>query len=316
MPRAGGRSRPASSRIAAALKSPRELAADGQGHRRTVAEDIRSSLDRLTPTERRSAVALLGDYPVAGLETVARFAERAKVSGPTILRLIAKLGYRSYPDFQRALREELQIRVASPLTKVARTRGARDGAGGNFLDGFSRAMCANIEASLRDVPRREFDAAVRLLADPRRPIYLLGGRFTGALAMQLYLYLREMRPRVRLIQGQTAIWFEYLLDMGRRDVLVVFDIRRYQDDVIQFAEKAARQGAKVVLFTDPWLSPIVSVARHVFSLQTTAPSNWDSLSAMTALIEAIVASVNNRNWKHVKPRIERLEALRPASASR
>jgi DNA-binding MurR/RpiR family transcriptional regulator len=306
----------ASAGIGAAVKTPRELAIDGEAHRRTVAEDIRSGLDRLTPTERRSAVALLGDYPVAGLETVAKFAARAKVSGPTILRLIAKLGYRSYPDFQRALREELQIRAASPLTKVARARAARDSAGGDFLEGFSRSMCANIEASLRDVPRREFEAAVKLLSDPRRAIHLLGGRFTGALAMQLYLYLREIRPRVRLIQGQTAIWFEYLLDMDRRDVLVVFDIRRYQEDVIQFAEKAARQGVKIVLFTDPWLSPIASVARHVFSLQTTAPSNWDSLSAMTALMEAIVAAVNNRNWKHVKPRIERLEALRATPAHR
>src|SRR5262245_27256919 len=288
---------------------------NGEESTRSVAARIRRSLGRLTPTERRPALTLLASYPVAGLETVASFAARARVSGPTILRLVAKLGYRSYPDFQRALREELQIRAASPLTKITRARAAQQGAS-DFLDGFGRAISTNIEASLRNVPRREFEAAIKLLADPRRPIHLLGGRFTGALAMQLYLYLREIRPRVRLIQGQTAIWFEYLLDMGRRDVLVVFDIRRYQDDVIQFAEKAARQGVKSVLFTDPWLSPVASDARHVFSLHTTAPANWDSRSAMTALMEAIVASVNNRNWKHVKPRIERLEALRAAPAHR
>ena len=64
-----------------------------------VAARIRRRLGGLTPTERRPALALLANYPVAGLETVAQFAARAKVSGPTILRLIAKLRIRQLPRF-------------------------------------------------------------------------------------------------------------------------------------------------------------------------------------------------------------------------
>ena len=37
---------------------------------KTVAEMIRAGLGRLTPTEKRPALALLANYPVAGLETV------------------------------------------------------------------------------------------------------------------------------------------------------------------------------------------------------------------------------------------------------
>ena len=72
---------------------------DSEGGSRSVAARIRRRLGRLTPTERRPALALLANYPVAGLETVAQFAARANVSGPTILRLIAKLGFDSYPNF-------------------------------------------------------------------------------------------------------------------------------------------------------------------------------------------------------------------------
>ena len=63
----------------------------------SIAESIRQGLARLTPTERKPAMALLANYPVPGLETVAQFARRAGVSGPTILRLVAKLGFASYP---------------------------------------------------------------------------------------------------------------------------------------------------------------------------------------------------------------------------
>ena len=71
-----------------------------------------------TPNTALPAMALLANYPVPGLETVAQFAKRAGVSGPTILRLVAKLGFASYPRFQQALRDELELRLQPPLAKM------------------------------------------------------------------------------------------------------------------------------------------------------------------------------------------------------
>src|ERR1700761_2030421 len=82
---------------------------------RSVAARIRRRLGGLTPTERRPGLGVLANYPVRG---VGQFAARAKVSGPTILRLIAKLGFDSYPDFQQALRDELELRLQTPLAKA------------------------------------------------------------------------------------------------------------------------------------------------------------------------------------------------------
>src|SRR5918995_1254079 len=45
------------------------------------------------------------------------------------------------------------------------------------------------------------------------------------------------------------------LELTRRDVLCVFDYRRYQPDTVAAGRLAAEQGAVVVAFTDPWLSP-------------------------------------------------------------
>jgi DNA-binding MurR/RpiR family transcriptional regulator len=275
----------------------------------SIAETIRQGLGRLTPTERKPALALLANYPVPGLETVAQFAKRAGVSGPTILRLVAKLGFASYPRFQQALRDELEQRLQPPLAKVAAHHRAGR-ADPDFVNRYGRAIIANIERSLGELPRSEFKGALALLGDRRRRLSLVGGRFSASVALQFYLHLRELRPQVHLVSGQTATWVEHLLDFGRKDVLIVFDIRRYQDDVVRFAQEAASLGADIVLFTDHWLSPIAAVARHVFALRTTMPSSWESFAALSALTEIMVARLQALNWGEAKRRMERLEKIR------
>ncbi len=277
---------------------------------RTIAEAIRHGLERLTPTERKAARILLANYPVPGLQTVAQFAKQAAVSHPTILRLVNKLGCDSYSDFQQMLRDELEARLRSPLTKsVVRRQGTVE-AEKDFLEDYGRSVVASISTSLREIPRAEFDGAIALLADTRRPVSILGGRLTASLALQFYAHLRELRPRVDLIDRQTASWAESLLDVGQHDILIAFDIRRYQDDVIAFAKEAASRGADVLLFTDEWLSPIAAVARHVFALRTSVISNWDSFAALCAVVEAIIAKLSSERWGDVKRRIEKLETIR------
>lgn len=281
----------------------------------SIAQAIRQSLGRLTATERKPALALLANYPVPGLEPVAQFAKRAGVSGPTILRLVAKLGFSSYPRFQQALRDELELRGQAPLAKIG-ARPLGQWPSGDVYSQYGRAIVSNIETSLGEVPRSEFRGTLELLADRSRRISLLGGRFSGSVALQFYLHLRELRPRVQLIGGQTATWVEHLLDFGSKDVLIVFDIRRYQDDVIRFAREAAAQGADIVLFTDQWLSPIAAVARHVFALRTAIPSSWESFGAPSALTEILTACLQAKSWGEAKQRMQRLEKIRSRLGSR
>ena len=277
--------------------------------RTTIAETIRRRLPSLTPTERKPAYSLLANYPIAGLETVARFAARAGVSSPTVLRFTGKLGFDSYADFQGVLREELMDRSKSPLNKLPDPPAAVE-PGDDFLERFADAVAANLRRSVEAIPRRDFAAVVDLLANPRRPVFLLGGRLGDTAAHYLYLHLRSLRPHVHHIGGPPTVWPEYLLEMGRQDVLVVFDIRRYQTDVVRFATNAAERRTTVILFTDIWLSPAASVARYVFPVHIEAPSNWDSMAATIALLEALVAALGRRHWQDIRGRIETLEQMR------
>lgn len=278
----------------------------------TVAEQITQKADTLTASERKLAQALLGNYPMAGLETVATFAEKCGVSAPTVLRFASKIGFASYPEMQAHLRGELEARLQSPLMRssLPRSRDRADHPMGELIHDMVDATTSNIRTSLANINPAELQAAIRLISTCKGSVYILGGRFTSALAVYAYEHLRTMRSHVRRISGQNAKWAEYLLDIGKHDVLLVFDVRRYQSDVIAFAEAAAEQDAKIILFTDQWLSPIAHFARHVFPMRIETGTIWDSSAACMVMLETLLEGVGQHNPEQVRARIKHLESLR------
>jgi DNA-binding MurR/RpiR family transcriptional regulator len=279
----------------------------------SIVEIVRDRLAQLTATERKAAHALLANYPAAGLAPVAEFAERAGVSAPSVLRFVAKLGCQGYPDLQRRLRAELEAQAATPLVK-AQGSGIAAETPRSLADRFAAAAADNLTQTFRHLPQAEFEAVVALLADRRRAVHLIGGRFSDALARYMAAHLGLVRPRVAHVASQVGVWRDHLLDIARRDVMIVFDVRRYQPDVVAFARVAARRGAVVVLITDPWLSPVARHAEHVLAGRIAVPGHWDSNIALLALVEALVAAVTERLGDGARARIEELERLRDEPA--
>lgn len=273
----------------------------------SVAERVRRSLADSSAGERLIARTLLANYPTAGLETSARLAERAGVSAPTVVRFVARLGFGGYRAFQQALRDEIEARRASPLT-LAQQLG--DGASSDSLRVRAGAMFRQrLDESFAALSDAELEAVVELLADPSRRVALIGGRFSHLLAEYLDLHLRQLRPGTRMLDARPESLAAFSVDIGRRDVVVVFDYRRYQRDIVEFARRAHERGAKVVLFTDPWLSPAAEAADLVIPVRVEAPSPFDSLVPALALVETVVAGVTARLGKAGEERLRQCEEI-------
>ena len=102
----------------------------------TISDRIQQELDNLTRAERQLALSILENYPASGLGPLAALAKGANVSAPTVARMVQKLGYKGYADFQAELREELragrgpqQVASLQVLHQIARLHGARLGQG-------------------------------------------------------------------------------------------------------------------------------------------------------------------------------------------
>lgn len=277
----------------------------------TVVDQLRESLGSFPATERRVAHRLLADYPMAGLQSATDLARGVGVSTPTVLRMVARLGFESYIEFQRRLREELTAQLSSPLQKdAAITRPAGKKAQSHACRAMGEAVARNVEETFANLATHEFDAVAKLLGNRKLRIHLIGGRFTDALARYLSVQMRIIRPGVFHLQDQEANWHDQLLDMDQRDVLLIFDIRRYQASLQRLAELAASQKVCVLLITDQWLSPIAKFARHVLPARVVVPSVWDSSAALMAVCEALLAAITRDNWEFAQKRMRDLETLR------
>ncbi|MDH6137771.1 DNA-binding MurR/RpiR family transcriptional regulator [Kitasatospora sp. MAA4] len=281
-----------------------------------LAEEIRRRLGECSPAERKVGRVLLAGWPAAGFETIATIAERAAVSAPTVLRFVTRLGYHGFPDFQSALRQELDERNASPLSLyesslhesslntssqhtlsqhpsdgTGETATGEDAGPAALLRQGGGVFTAAVSRTLAELTPHDLERAITLLADRKRRITLAGGRFTQLLAQYLGLHLMQLRDDVRFLSERDVERTATLASLGRRDVLVLFDYRRYEQDKVTLAELVQETGGKVVLFTDTWLSPVAPQAEVVLPSQVTTLSPYDSLVPTLAVIETVITGV-------------------------
>ena len=274
---------------------------------RTVSDVIRTRYDSLTRAERQLADRILENYPVSGLGSITTIAENAGVSTPTVARMVQKLGFKGYPEFQSHLHHELEETISNPITK--HDRWALNAPGTHILNRFAEAVTANLRDTLSDLDTKTFEGAAALLGDLDRSIYFVGGRITGALAEYFFTHMQVIRPRTTLISNNSSSWPQHVLNMNRGDVLVIFDIRRYEQEMATLAEVARQNGVVIILITDIWGSPVAKHARHTFRARIEAPSAWDSSVVTLFLVEALIEAVQSATWDRTRERMTSLEGL-------
>lgn len=273
----------------------------------TIADRLQARFDTLTRAERQLADAMLENYPVSALGTITTVAHNAGVSTPTVARMVQKLGFQGFPEFQAELRKELKARISSPITK--HDTWAENAPEGHILNRFTEAVIGNIGQTLSQIDIETFERGCTLLADPERAVLVVGGRITRALADYFFLHMQVIRAGVTHIQSISNAWPHYLLEVTPGDVVVIFDIRRYENSTLKLAEMASEKGASIILFTDQWRSPVHKFAEVCFCSRIAVPSAWDSSVASMLLLEAVIAEVQDRNWETTRQRMDALEDM-------
>ena len=273
----------------------------------TISDRIQNQLDDLTRAERQLAHSILENYPVSGLGPLSALAKDAKVSVPTVSRMVQKLGFSGYPEFQTELREELKAKAKNPIAK--HDTWAERAPSEHLLNRLTDAVMDNIRHTLGQIDPKDFDAACEICADASHNLYIVGGRVTHTLAEYLFLHMQVIRPRIIHIQSTSNAWPHYLLDVAAGDVFIIFDMRRYENNTLKLAEMAHAKGARLILFTDQWRSPIHHLAEFSFSSRIVVPSAWDSAVTPLLLLETMIATVQNLTWGNTKDRMKALEDM-------
>ncbi len=273
----------------------------------TISDRIQHQLDALTRAERQLALSILEDYPASGLGPLTALAKGANVSVPTVARMVQKLGFKGYPDFQTQLRGELRDSAKSPLAKHETWAGAAPSE--HILNRFTDAVIDNIRSTLAHLNPAAFDEACALVADQSRHLYIVGGRITHTLADYLFMHMQVIRPNLTHVRSTSNTWPHYLLNANEGDVFVIFDVRRYENNTLKLAQMARARGARIVLFTDQWRSPVHRLADVSLTCRIIVPSAWDSAATTMLLVETMISAVQTLNWESTKDRMQELEEM-------
>lgn len=272
----------------------------------TVASRIRERMGDCTPSERKVARTLLAAYPVAGFETVAGLAGLAEVSGATVVRFAARLGYSGFPAFQKALRSELEQRSASPTTLYERTGTDRVAPDGD-LAAFVEPSVEDLRATFAGLSGHDFETTIEMLVNPKRRIWLVGGRYSVFLAEYLSASLQQLRANVQMVPAMASLRGAAMAGFDAKDVLVAFDFRRYESDTRNLVQHAKSRKAVVVVITDKWVSPCASEADAVLTSIASERGPFDSVVPVMALVEALFETLVHRIGAPARDRIEQIE---------
>jgi|TARA_R100000501_G_C2603008_1_gene99574 DNA-binding MurR/RpiR family transcriptional regulator len=260
----------------------------------------------LTSAERKVVRALLDDFPLAGLGSMARLSATAGVSEPSVMRLVKKLGYGGYSEFQKKLVHEVDERLRSPRLQLDKQHYGHPvpEAWDNYLVGAGKL----IEDARHLISAPDIQTLAKLLTMPANRLWLQGGRYSQVLAGYLHAHLRLLRGDCHLLSEVDAI--ESVIDLGPKDVLILFDYRRYQTQAATLAQIVKAQGARLVLFTDIYDSPIRAKADLIISAPVDSPSPFDSLVPAMAQVEALVSCLSLSTDPNLSERLARIDANR------
>jgi DNA-binding MurR/RpiR family transcriptional regulator len=250
-------------------------------------EKVTQAYGRLTPSDRRIADYLVRSYPTGLLENASSIAAALGVNVSTVSRFFPKIGYRSIRSANRELKEGLDFLIASPLARGER-QPREAGNGRRCLQEVLHLDLRNLQETFDGVSAADMRRLIRLLSDQRRAVYVFGARKHYSLAYYAFLQLNGVRENVFLAPTGNYLAADVLARLRPRDVVWLFDFRRYPRLGAKVAEHGAQVGAPLVLFTDSSLAPLVRFAELKFIVATRGASWFDSYTAGVSLVNAVL----------------------------
>jgi DNA-binding MurR/RpiR family transcriptional regulator len=139
-------------------------------------------------------------------------------------------------------------------------------------------------------------------------VSVLGGRFSHALAVYLHAHLRLFRPGVTLVSPANVP--DQIAHGGRGTCLVVFDFRRYHPEAAFAARYVKERRGRVIVVTDPYVSPASHHADHTLVADIESPHLVDSYASVVALLDTVISDLLGGERERTRRRIDRVEGAR------
>jgi DNA-binding MurR/RpiR family transcriptional regulator len=263
---------------------------------------IRSHYEALSPAEKRLADVIL-NFPgdLAGYSAT-ELAEISEVSNTAVSRFVRRLGFTNYDEMRRLARKEQE--EGAPLYLLE-----RNSAGPTDLlsERHVETVIANLRRTFSD-GAGEVAAALSAAIATAPQVWICGFRHGRFLADYLRWSLAHARPGVRALPGHGETLGESMIDIGPKDVVVIFAMRRRVPIIPAILQASVQVGAEVGIITDPGMVSTAG-AKWVIRCQTKTRGPIDDHASALAVAHLLTEQVLVQLQKGAKKRLGEIDDL-------
>jgi len=267
---------------------------------------INHNYSSMSKGQKLLATYITDNYDKAVFLTAAKMGDIVGVSESTVVRFAMSLGYKGYPEFQKAL-EELVSNKINSVQRMEVTYGRISQS--EILQTVLQSDADKLKTTLEKIDHNAFELAVDTILSAKN-IYIIGIRSCAPLASFLSFYLTLMFDNVKLLHtNSSSEIFEQMLRIGEDDVIIGISFPRYSMRTLKALEFANNRSAKVITITDSIHSPMNLYSSCNLIADSDMASILDSLVAPLSVINALIVALCMKKQKEVAKTLTMLEEV-------
>jgi len=267
---------------------------------------INKYYSKMSKGQKLLATYITDNYDKAVFLTAAKMGDVVGVSESTVVRFAMSLGYKGYPEFQKAL-EELVRNKLNSVQRMDVTYGRISQS--EILETVLKSDADKLKTTLEKIDHSAFELAVDTILGARN-IYIVGIRSCAPLASFLSFYLNLMFDNVRLLHtNSSSEIFEQMVRINEDDVIIGISFPRYSMRTLKALEFANNRSAKVITITDSIHSPMNLYSSCNLIADSDMASIVDSLVAPLSVINALIVALCMKKQKEVAKTLTTLEEI-------
>lgn len=276
------------------------------GNTNDLTSRINECYGSLSKGQKILATYITDNYDKAVFLTAAKMGQVVGVSESTVVRFATHLGYKGYPEFQKALEEMVRNKLNS-IQRMEVTYGRISQS--HILETVLQSDQEKIKDTLEHIDEHAFELAVDTIIKAKH-IYIVGIRSCAPLAAFMAFYFNLMFENVTLLQtNNSSELFEQMVRISKDDVIIGISFPRYSMRTLKAMEFANNRNAKVITLTDSVHSPMNLYSSCNLIARSDMASIVDSLVAPLSVINALIVALCIKKQGEVAKTLETLEDI-------
>jgi len=253
-----------------------------------VLEQIKINIHNFSKTEKLIAEFVSANQEDIAFYSIQDLSKKLSIGRASIIRFTNKLGFDGYASFKKEIINELKSNIA-PLEnfKIQLDESTSD----TFsINKIAKNEVSNINYTLNNLDNSSLSQAIEHIRNARN-IYVAGMGVSTYLAGITSYLLRRIGCDAFHLNESGLTFVEQIINITKKDVLLVFSFPQYSEETIETAEFAKKQKAKIISITNSITAPVVKLASSNLLVKTDSKNFSNSLSPILVMIYGLINEI-------------------------